>query len=586
MILSMSETAIRHHATDKSYSRGEDYYERGAVTDLVQRGNTIAAEVEGSEFTPYRVSLQFDAGGITAADCTCPYDHGGWCKHIVATTLACVRQPDRIEERPALTQLLERLDLAQAKQLIETLVTEQPDLIDVVDRQVMVLSNLIPSTQSTKVRRQSPIDVTTFKRQVKYTLREGLRSLEEGYEEDPFSESLQAVINQALDFAQNGDGESAIAILTAITQTFTDEWDDICDYGGDSFELPDLLDRAWAEAILRTDLEAPDVVDLEVMLTEWQEALSTDFSMSLAALQQGWDDPELQRALQGRGYSDPARLDAPFSTALALIRLQILDQQDRQQEYLNLARAEGLIEQYLTRLAELGEIETAMAAAQELMTTAGEAFALAKTLRESNHLAEALAIAQVGLPLPGHCGYPFASWTSEFAEGLGEQAIAQYACTIAFQLRPNFADYQRLEQMAGAQWETLKPELLTSLRQAEMWQSRAARVDIFLYEGLIDEAIDSVRSSTYYHDQDVLRVMRVAVSTHPDWVIEAARKQAESIMDQGKAERYDAAVEWLKQVKAAYIESGQAVEWTRYFQRLRAVHGRKYKLMKLCNQLG
>ncbi|MDX2231014.1 MAG: SWIM zinc finger family protein [Leptolyngbyaceae cyanobacterium bins.349] len=585
MILSISETAIQHHATDQSYSRGEDYYERGAVTDLVQRGNTIAADVEGSEVTPYRVSLQFDAGGIMSARCTCPYDYDGWCKHIVAAMLACVRQPERIEVRPPLTQLLEQLDLAQTKQLIQTLVTEQPELIDAVDRQVMLLAHPMPPRQSAKSPRRSPIDVAPFKRQVKYILREGLRSLEDGYEDDPFTESLQEVIDKAVDFAQNGDGASAIAILTAITQTCVDEWDDLCDYGGDSFDITLALNEAWAAAILWADLDDPERVDLEVMLTEWQEALHTDFSMSLAALQQGWDDPQLQRALQGRGYSDPERLEDPLGQSLAMIRLQILDQQGRSQEYLHLARVEGLITQYLTRLAELGEVETVMTAAQERMTTADEAFALAKTLRASDYLAEALAIAQAGLLLPGRCGYELASWTSELAEGLSDIATAQHASTIAFKLEPNFTDYQRLEHLAGDQWPTLKPELLTSLRQAQTWQANEAKVDIFLHEELIEDAIASVRSDSYYRSELVLRVMQAAVSTHPDWVIETARKQAESIMDQGKADRYAAAVNWLKQAKAAYIQSGRRADWQTYFSRLQSVHSRKRKLMDLFNQL-
>jgi uncharacterized Zn finger protein len=89
MAVPISETTIQHHATSDSFSRGDEYYQRGAVTDLVQRGNTINAEVEGSEVAPYRVSLQFDAGGVTAARCSCPYDYEGWCKHIVATALTC-----------------------------------------------------------------------------------------------------------------------------------------------------------------------------------------------------------------------------------------------------------------------------------------------------------------------------------------------------------------------------------------------------------------------------------------------------------------------------------------------------------------
>jgi len=112
-----------------------------AVTDLVQRGNTIHAEVEGSEVAPYCVSLQFDSGGTTGA-LYLSYDYEGWCKHIVATALTWVRQTDRIELRPTLPQLLDRLDHVQTQRLVQAL-EEQPELIDAVQRQVMLMSILL-----------------------------------------------------------------------------------------------------------------------------------------------------------------------------------------------------------------------------------------------------------------------------------------------------------------------------------------------------------------------------------------------------------------------------------------------------------
>jgi uncharacterized Zn finger protein len=580
----ISEATIRHHATSSSFDRGEDYYERECVTDLVQRGNLIQAEVEGSEATPYRVTLQFDSGGITSAWCTCPYDFEGWCKHIVAAALTCVRQPDRLETRPTLVQLLDRLDAVQTQRLVQAIVEAQPELIEFVDRQVLLMTNPAPPKQAAKPRRTT-VDVAPFRRQVKQILREGVRAMEEGYEEDPITDELQEVIDKAQGFARNGDGESAIAILDAITSACVAEWDDIIDYGGDSFPIVEALNEAWTEAILSTEISEPQAIDLRVMLETWQDELNGDFAMSLAALAQGWDDPELQRAMQGNGYSDPDRLNPPFAQSLALIRLQILDRQERQAEYLNLARAEGLTLQYLTRLAEIGEVEAAMAAAPTQMSTAEEAFALAKTLRTDNHLAEALSIAQAGLSLPGHCRYDLASWTSELAEGLGDPDLALDASMLAFKTRPSFADYQRVRQLAGDEWDQIKLDLLKTLRQDREWGAEQAKVDIFLHENLLDDAIQTVRSDNYYRSELVLRVMQAAVAHRPDWVIEAARKRAEPIMEQGKADRYSDAVQWLQQVKAAYLQSGQESAWTSYFSQLQTQHTRKRKLMELFKQL-
>jgi uncharacterized Zn finger protein len=80
-----SESAIRQRADGESFRRGQDYLSRGAVAGIVRRGEQITSEVEGSSYAPYQVVVYLDATGqIRAATCTCPYDYGGDCKHIVA----------------------------------------------------------------------------------------------------------------------------------------------------------------------------------------------------------------------------------------------------------------------------------------------------------------------------------------------------------------------------------------------------------------------------------------------------------------------------------------------------------------------
>jgi uncharacterized Zn finger protein len=185
----ITESMIQSHATANSLSRGRDYYHSGAVSDVTQRNTQIQADVEGSEFSPYRVSVQFDTGGITSARCTCPYDYDGWCKHIVAT----------------LEQLLDLLDHLQTQRLVQALVTEKPDLIDAIDRQVTRLTVAASSSKkSTKTSRRSAIDPQPFRRQVKQIIRDGLREAEYGCEEDLFTEALQDVIAQAQEFTEQG----------------------------------------------------------------------------------------------------------------------------------------------------------------------------------------------------------------------------------------------------------------------------------------------------------------------------------------------------------------------------------------------
>ena len=102
----LSQVLIRSHANTKSWQRGEAYYYDGAVIRVVQRGNSIGAEVQGNDIDPYRVNIDFDDETIDIAYCSCPYDYDGWCKHIVATLLVCLHNPESIEIGSSLEEIL------------------------------------------------------------------------------------------------------------------------------------------------------------------------------------------------------------------------------------------------------------------------------------------------------------------------------------------------------------------------------------------------------------------------------------------------------------------------------------------------
>jgi len=96
----LNEALLRSLASDQSFSRGQEYFDRGAVWSLEKRGDTLLARIEGSEYQPYEVTVELDAGGIVDAECSCPYNWGGYCKHIVAAVLAYIHRPDQVTERP------------------------------------------------------------------------------------------------------------------------------------------------------------------------------------------------------------------------------------------------------------------------------------------------------------------------------------------------------------------------------------------------------------------------------------------------------------------------------------------------------
>src|SRR5437899_3958756 len=114
---SITHEAIRALATPESFARGREYLRDGAVSNLVRRGGRLTAEVEGSE--PYEVTISLHDAGVADASCTCPYDWGGYCKHIVAVLLKFADEATRIMERKPIGDLLRGLDQAQLIKLLE-----------------------------------------------------------------------------------------------------------------------------------------------------------------------------------------------------------------------------------------------------------------------------------------------------------------------------------------------------------------------------------------------------------------------------------------------------------------------------------
>jgi len=130
MILSTED--IKKLCTESSFERGIEYFRMGNVTDLEQFGNRITATVEGTN--DYKVTIYTDKNTITAT-CTCPYDWGGYCKHIVATLIALSENYPKIEgnkdkKEKKVKKILNNLSLSELKDFLMAEFEKNPPLID------------------------------------------------------------------------------------------------------------------------------------------------------------------------------------------------------------------------------------------------------------------------------------------------------------------------------------------------------------------------------------------------------------------------------------------------------------------------
>jgi|UPI0001957704 uncharacterized Zn finger protein len=139
------------------------------------------------------------------------------------------------------------------------------------------------------------------------------------------------LVNIAVDYCERGEGHNGITILEAITATCVEKCDEVAEYGPENDEIVQELNYPWTQAILSTELNPEEKVDIQVNLETSQDEWNADFPMSLEALYHDWYQPRLIQVMMGnitpRGVWTE---EVPeFADDLALIRLTILERQQR-----------------------------------------------------------------------------------------------------------------------------------------------------------------------------------------------------------------------------------------------------------------
>lgn len=84
------------------FERGQDYRDEGRIQRLDRFDDLVTAAVSGSKL--YDVTIEFGGRNIDTR-CTCPYDGGGDCKHVVAVLLDIAANPPQDESEDVETVL-------------------------------------------------------------------------------------------------------------------------------------------------------------------------------------------------------------------------------------------------------------------------------------------------------------------------------------------------------------------------------------------------------------------------------------------------------------------------------------------------
>ena len=588
----LTESVLRQRATDQSWRRGLDYFHSGAVLRVVWRDGMLTAEVEGSQYEPYRVQVSFDpSGGILSATCSCPYDWGGDCKHIIATLLYLVYRRQEIEQRPSLTQLLSGLSREQLVELVQILAEIHPEVIEDVEDFVQASS---APTVAPPV--PLPVDLDALQRQIRAQLRSRASDLYESYYEYEgdwdLGDVLEPALEQVWQLLEGGNPRGALAVLEAATVAWIEgcrrlDQDFLSDLEGMEDDTLTEWGKAWAEALLMADLTPEERARWGKLLKGWQQTMfgGTVLDIAITAAEHGWDYPPLVAAMQGHITEKGAWEDEPpdFADDLAEIRLRILERQGRYEEYLNLAEAEGQFMRFLQMLIRVGRAEQAFTEARQYLTEPQDILTIVRALAEHGEDERALALAAHGLTQESPRGRAvLAEWLRDEALARGQLDLALQAAWQTLKDAPALENYRWLEKHAASQWPTLRAQALAIVETAASRNPNAV-LEIYLYEKMHRQAMEL--ADRMPGRVDLKKVIAAVQREFPDWAFQKCRRPAEEIMDLGRASDYDVAVEWLRLGRNILLAAGKKAEWDAYLRSLLEKHQRKYKLVPMLKRL-
>jgi hypothetical protein len=268
--------------------RGRAYQRGGHVVDIRWRGDTLTGRVQGSEYEPYRVSIQFD-GSAAEGDCSCPVGYN--CKHVAALLYAAMESPRRVPRAAPIEKRLAKLEKPALLALVRALLAEAPELEDVIEVELMTVS-------------ATPSDSEALRDHVRRLLAQA----GDWDRSQAVARNLDGLIEGAKRQLDAGQPEAACAILQALAS--------------------ELMLMDWTELGAESDLLDVFEVAVEHLLKGWR-ALPVDHAARREALRTlfevlAWD---LQETL--------LEIDDPLSRDLA--KSATPDERDLLREWIALA---------------------------------------------------------------------------------------------------------------------------------------------------------------------------------------------------------------------------------------------------------
>lgn len=574
----MNDATIRSLAGEQSYQRGLDYFSRGHVTSVEERGGSIHGVVRGTR--DYAVALSTD-DGILDYSCDCPIGSDGeFCKHCVAVALDFLNRTTK-SAKPLGLRKPKGVTLADAGKILRA---EDKDvlvnmLLDWAKDDARLHERLILYA----ARRAGPdIAVAAVLRAFDQSVR--VRGFVSYREATAWANGVDDAIDSIEQLLNDGQPALVIELCESALRSLLGAIEAVDDSGGHFGMLRDRLQdihyRACREA-------QPDPTELAKRLFHWE--LNGNFDVFFGASAQyaeilGANGMEKYRALAGKEWEKvPVRAaDHGRSNWRDYFRITHIMK--------SLAKTSGDIEQ-LVKVMERD------------LSGASNYLEIAEVYFEAAHYDNALRWAELGLKaFPDRTDPRLREFAAEEYHRRFRHDDAMKLMWAGFLERPIPEDYKTLEQhakRAGA-WPEWRGRALAEIRLRIAKAKEKARgqarpywlsaegtnsplVEIFLYEGNPDEAWREAQTGSCSDDL-WLRLAAAREKSHPEDAAPIYQRLAETRIAAVRNGEYKQSVDLLAKAAATMKRLDRSSEFVRALEALRVKYKIKRNFMKLIEQ--
>jgi len=565
----IGEEVIQAWVGTKAFERGYKYYEDDAILNPRQRGESLIAECQGTQPTPYRVEIHLGQDGIEWGNCTCPAGEGGHCKHAAALMLTWIYEPVTFSEVPELEAVLGKRSKAELVELIQQMVARHPDLEQLLELSAMSRIDAGEELHPDQI--------------VQQVLRAFSAAGGEWGDRAQIAENLQPVLDLGDAFLERDDLPNAVTVFQTLMETLLSYEDSL--YQDEEGDLSQIL--AGCEQGIRECLE--DVQDPEQRLS----LLRSLFEFYLWDVHAG-----------GRGYADETPLILQEQSTLeekqqivawvqaampegeeyfvqfqrkvlGNLWIELVGDSLDDESYMHICRTIGLSRELVERLLVLDRVDDALAAAR-IESSYFSLAVMADMFEKYGH-------SEVGLQLikeqpNSQTDVQLLSWLKEYAARHDEPREALRLAEQLLWQAQSLENYKELLQAAGVLGESagVRERVLKRLESAGNF---SLLVEIYLMENELDLAIaalERVNPELWWGRIALLRrqVAQAVEISKPREAIRQYLMLAEDLISQRSRGNYAEAARFLQQVRKLYLGLGETDAWERLISGLRQEYRR------------